>query len=121
MIAIQSWDQIDKLNEPYKTYLTHAKSIILSSDAWDFTHWGYWIIIERFEELNEPIILNGLTLPSINDGLFERLELIEERFGVYELVVLRDNDFGIGLLVQSIEVPVRYQALFEGYKLPISA
>lgn len=121
MITIQSWNQIDKLKEPYKKYLTHAKSIIPSSDAWDFKHWGHWIIIERFEELNEPIVLNGLTLPSINDGLLERLELIEELFGVYELVVLRDNDFGIGILVQSIEVPERYKAMLEEWKSPVSA
>jgi hypothetical protein len=120
MKIIQSWNQIDKLNEPYKSYLTHTKSMIPSSDAWDF-NWGYWIIIERFEELNEPIILNGLTLPSIKDGLFERLELIEERFGVYELVMLLDNDFGIGVLLTAIDVPKQYQALFEKYKLPISA
>jgi hypothetical protein len=79
------------------------------------------MIIDNFEELNVPIIFNGLTLPSIKDGLFERLELIEERFGVYELVVLLDNDFGIGLLIQSIEVPERYKVMLEEWKLPISA
>lgn len=121
MITIQSWDQIDNLNEPYKSYLTHTKSMIPSSDAWDFKHWGYWIIIERFEELTEAIILNGLTLPSIHNGLFNRLELIEERFGVYELVMLLDNDFGIGVLLTATDVPKQYQALFERYKLPISA
>jgi hypothetical protein len=120
MKIIQSWNQIDKLNEPYKSYLTHTKSMIPSSDAWDF-NWGYWIIIERFEELNEPIILNRFTLPSINNGLLDRLELIEERFGVYELVVLLDNDFGIGILVQSIEVPEWYRAMLEEWKSPISA
>lgn len=121
MRTIQSWDQLNDLDEPFKTYLIHTKSMIPSSDEWDFTHWGYWIIIDRFEELNESIYLNRFTIPSIHDGLLDRLELIEERDGVHELVVLRDSDFGIGLLIQSIEVQERYQALFEGYKLPISA
>jgi hypothetical protein len=111
MKTIQSWKQLNDLDKPFKAYLTYAKSIIPSSDAWDF-NWGYWIIIERFEELNEPIILNGLTLPSINDGLFDRLELIEERFGVYELVVLLDNDFGIGILICNKIIPDSYRLSF---------
>jgi hypothetical protein len=109
MRTVQSWDQLTNLDEPFKTYLTHSKSIIPNSDEWDFTHWGYWIIIDNFEELNKPIILNGLTLPSIKDGLFERLELIEERFGVYELVVLLDNDFGVGLLICTEIIPDAYR------------
>ena len=120
MKTIQSWGQLKDLNEPFKTYLTHTKSIIPSSDAWDF-NCGYWIIIECFEELKEGIILNGLTLPSINDVLLERLELIEERFGVYELVVLRDSDYGIGILVETQNVPTPYKALIEEYKIPLSA
>lgn len=114
MRTIQSWDQLNDLDEPFKTYLKHTKSIIPNSDEWDFTHWGYWIIIDRFEELNDPISLNRFTLPSIHDGLMDQLELVEERFGVYELVVLRDNDFGIGLLIQSIAVPQQYKTIFEG-------
>lgn len=121
MRTVQSWDQLNDLDEPLKTYLTHTKSIIPNSDEWDFTHWGYWIIIDRFEELNEPICLNHFILPSIHDALLDRLELVEERYGVYELVVLLDNDFGIGLLIQSIEVPQHYKTLFEEWKLPISA
>jgi len=113
MKIIQSWEQLNDLDEPYKSYLIHTKSIIPSSDAWDF-NWGYWIIIERFEELNEPIILNGLTLPSIKDGLFERLELIEEQFRVHELVVLLDNDFGVSLLLCDKITPDSYRLSFNG-------
>lgn len=121
MKLIRSWDQLDGLDEPFKTYLTHTKSIIPNSDEWDFNHWGYWIIIDRFGELNESINLNNFTLPSIHDGLMNRLELVEERYGVYELVMLRDNDFGIGLLIQSTEVPQHYKTLLEEWKLPLSA
>jgi hypothetical protein len=121
MKTIQSWDQLTDLDKPFKTYLIHTKSIIPNSDAWDFSHWGYWIILDAFEELNEPIRLNHFTLPSIHDGFMDRLELIEEQFGVYELVVLWDNDFGIGILIQSTEVPQHYKTIFEEWKSPISA
>lgn len=114
MKIIQSWDQIHDLDEPFKSYLIQTKEKIPNSDEWDFNHWGYWIIIDRLEELNDSISLNHFTLPSIHNGLLDRLELVEERYGVYELVVLLDNDFGVGLLICSEKISDAFRTKLNG-------
>ena len=113
---------MDSLPSPYKEYLSFTKTRIPNSETWDFTHWGCWIILESFEELYLPLKINNIyTLPSIQEGLLAQIELIEEHFGVYEIVVLLDNDFGVGILIQESKIPQQYKENLERYKLPISA
>ena len=122
MQIIQGWEQMDSLPSPYKEYLSFTKTRIPNSETWDFTHWGCWIILESFEELYLPLKINNIyTLPSIQEGLLAQIELIEEHFGVYEIVVLLDNDFGVGILIQESKIPQQYKENLERYKLPISA
>ncbi len=121
MKSIQSWEQLADLEEPYKTYLTETKKRIPNSDAWNFTEWGYWIIIERFEELYLPLKINSIyTLLSIREGLLKKIELIEEHFGVCEIVVLLDNDFGVGILFRTDKISDLFRKIIETHKLSCS-
>jgi len=71
-----------------------------------YPEYGYFIIIEHFDELlKSPLLFSKCQLPSFNDGLFEHIELIEQKGDVLEIVILVDNDFGVSLILESKIVP----------------
>lgn len=71
-----------------------------------YPDYGYFIVIENFEELlHNPLPFLKCKLPSINDGLFDYVELVEQKEGIFEVVILVDNDFGISLILESKILP----------------
>lgn len=72
-----------------------------------YPDYGYFIVIENFEELlHNPLPLSKCKLPSINDGLFDYIELVEQKEGILEIVILVDNDFGVSLILESKIIPI---------------
>ena len=121
MQIIQGWEQMDSLPSPYKEYLSFTKTRIPNSETWDFTHWGCWIILESFEELYLPLKINNTyTLPSIQEGLLAQIELVEQHLRVYEIVVLLDNDFGVGILFRTDKISDLFRKIIETHKLSCS-
>lgn len=71
-----------------------------------YPEYGYFIIIEHFEELlKNPIPFSKCKLPSFNDGLLDYIELVEQKGDVLEVVILANNDFGVSLILESKIVP----------------
>jgi hypothetical protein len=116
MVEIHSWEQVEALqNSPFKKYLLHTR-IRTQQEPWDFQNWGSWVIVEKFEMLHETIRGTHFMLPSIEEGLFDGLELVEKRFGVYELLFLLDTDFGVSLLLLDTEdVPEAYRTILNSH------
>jgi hypothetical protein len=107
--------QVEELpKSSFKTYLLHTRTRT-QQEPWDFQNWGSWVIVEKFEILHETIRGTHFTLPSIENGLFDSLELVEERFGVYELLFLIDTDFGVSLLVCAAGTPEAYRRIFNSH------
>ena len=71
-----------------------------------YPDYGYFIVFEHFEELlQNPLPFSKCKLPSINDGLFDYVELVEQKEGILEVVILVDNDFGVSLILESKIIP----------------
>lgn len=71
-----------------------------------YPDYGYFIVIENFEELLlNPLPFSKCKLPSINDGIFDYIELVEQKEGILEVVILVDNDFGVSLILESKILP----------------
>lgn len=71
-----------------------------------YPDYGYFIIIEHFEELLlNPLPFTKCKLPSITDGLFDYIELVEQKCGILEIVILVDNDFGVSLILKLKIIP----------------
>lgn len=102
MLEILAWEDIEKVEDKaVKQYLYDTRERAEKEQApWNFEEWGYWVVMEECKELEQTIIGKYFLLPSLKEGLLNQVEVVEEKFGVYEILILSANDFGIGLLVK---------------------
>jgi len=82
---------------------------------WNFRENGHWIIIDDITELESPLKGTNFELNSLDDGLFENIEAVELKNGVYELIFLLGNEFGVGVLVRQGDVKEDYKNYLESY------
>jgi len=103
MVEILAWEDIKKVQDPQvKKYLEYTKQKVSRHlKPWNFKDWGYWVVIEQKEELEKPLKGTYFSLPSLKEGLLDNLEVYEERYGISELLIMLDNDRGIGLLIKN--------------------
>lgn len=107
MKEILLWNDIDLIeDEKIKKYMFDTKEKATKQQKpWDFKNWGYWVILDSWEELQKPLQGKHFTLPSLSQGLLNHLEIFEEKFEVCEMVYLLNNDFGISLVLQESIIP----------------
>lgn len=118
MTEILNWSDIETIeDEAIKNYMLYTKQRATKQQKpWDFKNWGYWIIIDTWEELEKPLIGIHFTLPTIQQGLLNQIEIYEEKFGVVELVFLLNNDFGISLVLKEKTIPEFEHQALKAYK-----
>lgn len=102
MLEILAWEDIEKVKDTaVKQYLYDTKERAEKDQApWNFKEWGYWVVIKTREELEKDLTGSMFSLPSIKTGLLNNLVLYEQKYGVNELVVMLDNDFGICFIIK---------------------
>ena len=105
MIELLSKSDVNLIANPaLKEYALYSFERLPSD--YIYPDYGYFIVIEYFEELlQNPLPFSKCKLPSINDGLFDYIELVEQKEGILEIVILVDNDFGVSLILESKIIP----------------
>ena len=63
---------------------------------------GYFLYVEEFNSLHKKNIQHYFTLPSISEGLFDRVENIEIENGVVEVSLLFNNEFMMSLIFHNL-------------------
>lgn len=118
MIEILAWSDIDSIkDENIKKYMFLTKERATKQQKpWDFKNWGYWVIIDNWDELQKPLNGTHFTLPSLSQGLLNHLEIFEEKFEVCEMVYLLNNDFGISLVIEDKLIPSNYKNILRNYE-----
>lgn len=105
MIELLEKGDVSLIHNPaLKEYATYSFERLPSDFV--YPEYGYFIIIEHFDELlQNPLPFSKCKLPSLNDGLFEYIELVEQKGDILEIVILVNNDFGVSLILESKIVP----------------
>ena len=106
MIEILNKSDIVKVsNKEFVDYLQYSFNRLPSD--FEYPSFGYFVIIESFDELENNIQLKNHKLPPITNSDFFELyyELYEIRDNILEIVLLLDNDFGISLIMDKNIIP----------------
>ncbi len=115
MIEILSKKDIEKVDDDFKEYL-HYSFARLPSD-YKYPEFGYFVVIEKYEDLTKPIQLKHHKLPSLLDKDFfdTYLELVELKDNIIEIVTLLDSEFGIALIMKQQILPSKiFKKLMKG-------
>lgn len=105
MIELLNKGDVSLINNPaLKEYALYSFERLPSDFV--YPEYGYFIIIEQFDELlKSPLPFSKCKLPSFNDGLLDYIELVEQREGILEVLILFDSFFGVSLILESKIVP----------------
>lgn len=119
MLEIRKWEDIEKIeDEEIKKYMLQTKKRAMEQQKpWDFENWGYWIILENWEKLEEPIKGTHFSIPTLKQGLLNQLELFEENLNVCEMVYLVDTDFCVSLVIRTSAIPRDTLKSLQNYSL----
>ncbi len=98
MIEILSRADVEKINDPV------LKAGVLKEfdrlpDDYKYPEYGNFIVIEKLEELINPIELNAIITRHTTRPLVDCLELIEEHEGYCQVLLILHADFGLSLFV----------------------
>lgn len=79
-----------------------------------YPEYGYFVVIESFEELQHPIPLEHYSLAFTPEPLSDFVEMIEEFDGYSQVVCILEADFGVALFIRDeLADKVQLEALFE--------
>ena len=83
-------------------------------DDFQYPEYGYFIVIESFEELQHPIPLEHYGLSHVPQPLSDYVEMIERFDGYCQIVCLVEADFGISLFVSDeVADNIQFEMFFE--------
>ena len=63
---------------------------------------GYFLYVENFSSLYEKRTQHYFVLPSIDEGLFERVEKVDIQGNIIEVSILFNNEFMISLILYNL-------------------
>ena len=63
---------------------------------------GYFLYVENFSSLYEKHTQHYFTLPSIDEGLFERVEKVDIQGNIIEVSILFNNEFMMSLIFHNL-------------------
>jgi hypothetical protein len=99
MIEILQRDDYSQVqDEKLKSYLTYSFQRLPKD--FQYPEYGYFVIIEDIKEIEKPLTLTTYIISPLQIEFFEYVELVEEKDGVVEIVLLLDNDFGVSLMIR---------------------
>ena len=105
MIQILSKDDLSKVNDPVIVAGLN-KEFDRLPDNYEYPEYGYFLVIERLEELTNPVELNSIISQHTTHSLEDCLELIEESTGYYQVLLILHADFGVSLFVSTDQVTI---------------
>ena len=98
MIQILTKDDVNKVSDPIIAVGIREEFDRLSDDFL-YPAYGYFIVIEKLEELTNPVELNTIIVQHTARSLVNSLELIEESKGYCQVLLILHADFGLSLFV----------------------
>ena len=114
MIEILSKDDVYKVSDPVLVAGITKEFERLPND-YQYPEYGYFIVIERLEELTNPVELNSIISQHTTHSLEDCLELIEESAGYYQVLLILHADFGISLFMSDKLILIeQLEGLFGG-------
>ena len=79
-----------------------------------YPDYGYFIVIEKLEELTDPVELEAIILEHTERSVVDCLELIEEHEGYCQVLLILHADFGLSLFVsEKIISFIQIKKMFE--------
>lgn len=113
MIQISTKDDVNKVSDPVIAVGIQEEFERLSDDFL-YPAYGYFIVIEKIEELTDPLELNTIITQHTARSLVDSLELIEEYKGYCQVLLILHADFGLSLFVsEKIMSLTQLKKLFE--------
>lgn len=99
MIEILSKTDINKVMDiKLRDYLVYSFNRL--PEDYIYPEYGYFIIIEDFKELNShKIELSNYTINSIQDGMFEDINIVEINGEIIEILVFVDNEISVSFIM----------------------
>ena len=99
MIEILNKTDINKIqNEKLKNHL--YKSFDRLTKEFDYPNDGYFVIIENQNEIKStPITLSTCQLNSLDENLYDDINMVEIEDGVIEILVFIDNDVNVAFVI----------------------
>ena len=105
MIEIRSKDDISKVSDPVLVAGLNKEFDRLPDD-YKYPEYGYFIVIEKLEDLTNPVELNAIISQYTAHSIEDCLELIEESRGYYQVLLILHADFGVSLFVSTDQVTI---------------
>lgn len=99
MIEILSKTDVEKISDPVLRAGV-LKEFDRLPDDYKYPEYGYFIVIERLEELTDPVELNSILAKYTTRSLVNCLELTEGFDGYFQILLILDADFGLSLFVR---------------------
>jgi hypothetical protein len=99
MIEILNKTDINKIqNEKLKNHL--YKSFERLTKEFDYPNDGYFVVIENQNEIKStPITLSTYKLNSLDEDLYDDINMVEIEDGVMEILVFIDNDVNVAFVM----------------------
>ena len=99
MIEILNKSDVNKINdEKLKQYL--IKSLNELPEDFDYPNDGYFVIIENQNEIkSKPIKLSNCILNSLDEDLYDDINMVEIKDGIIEVLVFLDNDVNVSFVM----------------------
>jgi len=103
-------------DEKIKEYLEYSFKRLPNN--FEYPEYGYFVVIETIQELeSNSIKLSKINLPSIDNGLFDFVELVEIQNEIVEVVILYDNDYGVSFIIPMSILDESHKERLKGYIL----
>ena len=113
MIEILSKDDLCQITDPTLLAGVNKEFERLPAD-YQYPEYGYFIVIEKIEEWNDPVELNAFISQYTARSLDECVELVEEFEGYSQVLLILHADFGVSLFVSNKLIPIeQFKVLFE--------
>jgi hypothetical protein len=99
MIEILSKSDIDNIQDnKLKQYL--IKSLNELPEDFDYPNDGYFVIIENQDEIKSKAIkLSNCTLNSLDEDLYDDINMVEIKDGIIEVLVFLDIDVNVSFVM----------------------
>ena len=99
MIEILNKSDINKVkDQELKNYLDYSFKRL--PENFDYPNDGYFVIIENQDEIkSKPIKLSNCTLNSLDEDLYDDINMVEIKDGIIEVLVFLDNDVNVSFVM----------------------
>ncbi len=102
MIEVMHLRDVEKIDNPEVASYLHKRLQEIDHILHPQTE-GYFLYVEEFTSLYKKNIQHYFVLPSIEEGLFERVESIDIQGDIVEISLLFNNEFMMSLIFYKLK------------------